>query len=97
MSEVPVNWGLFVHLPYADTLVIWATGHEFVISGDNNRPDPLLVSVVSPGVEPSTDFPEFDSFIAGTAYQKVTVHHKVDVTDIVIMTMESFAANIIVI
>ena len=97
MSEVPVYWGLFVHLPYADALVVRATSHDFVIGGDNNRPDPLFVSVISPGVEPGTDFPQFDSLIAGTADQEVTVHHKVDVADIMIVAMEGFAANIVVI
>lgn len=55
------------------------------------------MSMVGSGVESSTDFPEFNRFIAWTTDQVVTVHDKVDVTYIVIVTMKSFATNVIII
>ena len=97
VSKISVDRGLLVHLPDTYALVIRAAGHEFVIRSDDNVSHPFFVSVVGSSVETSADFPEFDSFVTRTADQEVPVHDKIDVAYIMVVAVESFAANIVVV
>ena len=55
---------MLVHVPYAYTLVIGAAGHGFRVSGDNNLPDPLLMSMIGTCIEAGTNLPKLKGSIS---------------------------------
>lgn len=97
MGKISVSWSFFIHLPYAYTLIVRTAGHQLVIVANYNISDPLFVSVVGPGVEPGTDFPQFYSLVSGATDQEIAVHNKIDKAYVMIVPMECLATYIVVI
>ena len=97
MRKVPVDWGFFIHLPNTYTLVIWAADHQFIICAYNYVSDPFLMSLISSGIESSTDFPQLNGFVPGTTDKVIAVHNKIDVTYVMIVSMERFATYKVII
>ena len=97
MRKVPVDGGFFVYLPNTYTLVIGAADHQFIICAYNYVSDPFLMPLISSGIESSTDFPQLNGFVSGTANKVIAVHNKIHVTYVMVVTMECFAAYKVII
>lgn len=97
MCKEPVDGSLLIHVPDTNTLIVRTTSHEFIIPTNNDIPDPFFVTMKGPGVKASTNLPQLDRFIPGTTDQEIPIHDKVHKGNIVVMSMESLAAKIIII
>ena len=97
VGEEPVDRSLLIDLPYTHTLVIRAAGHEFIITANDYISNPLLVTVIGSSIKTCADFPQFYSLVSGTTNQVIAIHYKVNITYIMVVSMESFATNEIVI
>jgi hypothetical protein len=95
MREVSIHRCLLIHLPDTHTLIVRTTDHHLIICGDNDRSDPFFMTLVGTCVEPSTDLPQLDGLVTGTADEKIAIHHKIYITYIVIVPVECLAAYII--
>lgn len=96
MGEKPVNRGLFFDVPHNNTLIIRARNKHFPIRRDGKLPHPTFVPYVGPLAKSCWYFPQFDGLIPRTGDQQVTFNQKINKGYIMIMTIESFTALIIV-
>ena len=53
--------------------------------------------LISSGIESSTDFPQLNGFVPGTTDKVIAVHNKIDVTYVMIVSMERFATYKVII
>jgi hypothetical protein len=91
MCKKPINRLFLFHIPDTDTLIIGTTGHKLAIITDNQIPNPLLMSLKGAFIEPRANFPKFNGHIPTGRYQKVPVHNKINITNIVIVSMKGLA------
>jgi hypothetical protein len=54
------------------------------------------MTVVGTCVESSTDLPQLDGLVTGTTDEKIAIHHKIYITYIVIVAVESLAAYVVI-
>lgn len=97
MSKEPENRSFFIDIPNNHTLIIGTGDKGFIIRGSGKFPHPALVSMEGFFAEPSTNFPQLDSFVSGTGEQVITSLHKLNIRNIVLMTIESFTTLIIIV
>lgn len=97
MGKVSIDGRLLIHLPHTDTLIIGTTGHYLTITRHHNIPNPLLMPMIGPGIEPSAYLPQLNGLIPGAGYQIVTIKNKIHKANIMIMPVERFATYVVVI
>ncbi len=54
------------------------------------------MTLIGAGIEPRTNLPQLDGLVPGTTYEKITVHHKINVADVMIMPEEPLATSVVV-
>ena len=97
MCKIPIDRCLFIDLPYTYTLIIRATCHYFTVCWNNDISDPFLMSMICTSIKTCANFPKFDCFISRTWNQIIAIKYEVNETDIMIVAIKSFTANIIII
>lgn len=97
MCKVTIYRSLFIDLPNTDTLIIRATCHDFTVCWNNDISDPFLMPMICTSVKSCAYFPKFNCFISWTWYQVIAIKYEVDETNIMIVTIESFTTNVVII
>ena len=96
MGKKPVDRGLFLNVPHNNTLIIRTRNKHFPIRRDGKLPHPTFMPYICPLAKPCWYFPQLNGLIPRTRDQQVTFNHKINKGYIMIMTIESFIALIIV-
>jgi len=97
MCKVTIYWSLFINLPNTDTLIIRATCHDFTVCWNNDISDPFLMSMICTSIKSCAYLPKFYCFISRTWNQIIAIKYEVDETDIMVMAIESFTTNVVII
>ena len=97
MCKVTIYRSLFINLPNTDTLIVRATCHDFTVCWNDDIPDPFLMSMICTSIESCAYLPKFDCFISRAWNQIITIKYKVDETDIMVVAIESFTTNVVII
>lgn len=80
-------------MPYPNSLIVRATGNELAARADSRHSHPLPVSRKRLHTVARRHFPDLDGLIPGGAHYKVTLRHKRDRVDIVIVAVHGLDAS----
>jgi hypothetical protein len=97
VCEESENRSLFIDVPNDDTLIIGSTDEGLSIFGDRESPDPSFMSGEGLLAVSSIDFPKSDGFIPRAGEDKVTLWVEVYIRNVVIVPIECFKAEVVII
>ena len=97
MSKEAINRLILLHIPDTYALIIRATSHKLAIITNDKTPDPFLMTLEGAFIKSCTDFPKFNGHISTCGYKKIAIHNKINITDIMIMSMEGFTTDVVIV
>lgn len=81
------------NVPYSNSLIVRAAGDEFAAWADSRHSHPFPMSRKRLHTVARRHFPDLDGFIPGGAHHEVTLRHKRDRVDIVVVTVHGLDAS----
>lgn len=80
-------------MPHSNSLIVRAAGNEFTTRADSRHSHPFPVSRKCFHTVARCHFPDLDGLIPGGAYYEITLRHKRNRVDIVIVTVHGLDAS----